>query len=204
MSRCSPTFENGTLGNNGVVFSPDAHSGNGRRFEHSELSDVQKSRCGRYAFVHIFLRHTALSDALMALGLLASPKSDEFLAELIDLTKGYCEQSNGLVDFTVRDLKLHRTTIGKYPCAVIELPLPRTPPEAYFAAIVLPVSQQDVKSDADPIPGRFFTLELGQNGEGPVTFLCEWTQAEIHHNYGPGPAPSLQNFLDAIAPHVMS
>lgn len=53
------------------------------------------------------------------------------------------------------------------------------------------------------VPVRFFTLEHSLNAEGgPRTVFAEWEARETgprHLNYGDGPAPRLDAFIEAIA-----
>lgn len=73
--------------------------------------------------------------------------------------------------------------------AIIELPLPERPTEAYRLALC------DV-----PDNPRYFTLELGEKLDGsPRTVLCEWDANGRHYNYGDGPeAEDTAAFITAV------
>lgn len=67
--------------------------------------------------------------------------------------------------------------------ALITMPEPTAPPEAYYVGVV---------------GGRCFTLEYGLTAAGePATFLCEWV-GQKHVNFGLGPPPEEHAFVRAV------
>lgn len=82
--------------------------------------------------------------------------------------------------------------------ACIILPRPLEMPEAYFVAFVHRPKSDDIL-DQRPTFSRYFTLEYGQRMDGtPRTVLCEWTVEGSHLNYGDGPPPQMELFLNSI------
>ncbi|UGT40001.1 hypothetical protein LTV02_28730 [Nocardia yamanashiensis] len=77
---------------------------------------------------------------------------------------------------------------------LVTLPEPTASPEAYFAAFVVPPEAGEC---------RYYTLEYSVDplGGEPYTTLGQWSDGS-HINMGPGPAPTAEAFLDAIAPRV--
>ena len=70
--------------------------------------------------------------------------------------------------------------------AIVGMPPPKHQTEAWFAAIVF---------DHESV--RFYTLEKGF--EGTETMLGGWhDEGASHANYGPGPAPELGAFVEAV------
>jgi hypothetical protein len=77
---------------------------------------------------------------------------------------------------------------------IVSMPAPVAVGEAHFVGVVL----------AELTPGaavgyRYFTLELGDRGDGSARpVLCEWKGAR-HLNFGDGPAPEVEAFVAALA-----
>ncbi len=86
--------------------------------------------------------------------------------------------------------------LGHLEFAVITLPPPLAHAEAYFVALVRSSPRQVASSGAF----RYMTLERGidMSSGGDQTYLCEWTVGK-HVNYGKGPPPTIEAFLQAIA-----
>lgn len=79
--------------------------------------------------------------------------------------------------------------------AIITLPEPQAITEAFFTAAVYraPTTDQELIT-------RYFTLEYGYNSSDNNfrTVLCEWTPDKVHKNFGTGPEPTPNAFLNAI------
>jgi hypothetical protein len=92
-------------------------------------------------------------------------------------------------------LSLMFERLGHLEFAVITLPAPLAHAEAYFVALVRYPPQQGAPSGFF----RYMTLERGfdMSSGGDNTMLCEW--AEGHMNYGEGPPPTIEAFIQAIA-----
>jgi hypothetical protein len=82
--------------------------------------------------------------------------------------------------------------------ACITLPQPTEMPEAYYIAFVHRPASED-PLDSKRVFTRYFTLEYGQRIDGsPRTVLCEWTADGSHLNYGDGPPPQMDLFINSI------
>jgi hypothetical protein len=111
----------------------------------------------------------------------------------------HCKEREPRPDFDIEDIAVHKVRVGKYPCAVVEMPRPRAITEAFFVAAVLLADPDREMPDPKEVVLRYFTLEKGFTFEGPPrTVLCEWTAEGTHCNYGDGPAPRLEAFLQAV------
>jgi hypothetical protein len=164
---------------------------------HSSAADLDEPRCHHYALAHYALRSAAFGDPLAYLGILASPDAREFLAQMLRSVSEHCE--NEEPEFAAEDIAVHPVRVGRYPCAVVELPRPRAVAEAYFTAAVLLADLQDRTPESAPLELRYFTLEKGVVLAGPSrTVLCEWTSEGSHANYGDGPMPQLKAFVKAV------
>jgi hypothetical protein len=161
--------------------------------------DRDEPRCHHYTLAHHALRRVALDDPLAYLGILASPDASEFLAHLLRSVSEHCREREPRPDFGVEEVAIHKVRVGRYPCAVIEMPRPRATTEAYFTAAVLLADPQDGLPASGRVEARYFTLEKGfVFGGPPRTVLGEWTAEGTHVNFGDGPAPRLESFLKAV------
>jgi hypothetical protein len=163
----------------------------------SNAEDFDEPRCHHYALAHYALRSAAFGDPLAYLGILASPDARGFLAHMLRSVSEHCK--NEEPGFAAEDIAVHPVRVGRYPCAVVELPRPRAAAEAYFTAAVLLADLQDRTPESAPLELRYFTLEKGITLAGPPrTVLCEWTSEGSHANYGDGPMPQLEAFVRAV------
>jgi hypothetical protein len=166
---------------------------------HPDPPDLPDPRCGHYSLAHHALRGVAFQDPLFFLGVLASPDAQRFLADLLRRVQEHCKDREPLAEFSVEELTVHKRRVGKYPCAVIELPPPRAVAEAYFVAGVLLSDPAADLPQAEAAKLRYFTLEKGMSFDGSRrTVLCEWTKEGTHRNFGDGPPPIPDGFLAAI------
>lgn len=164
----------------------------------SEEADLDTPRCHHYTLAHQALRSIALEEPLAFLGILASPDAQRFLADLMQSVSEHCKAHEPQPDFSVQELVVHRMRLGRYPCAVIEMPPPRAITEAFFVAAVL-LADPSEGMPPQEVTLRYFTLEKGMTLEGPPrTVLCEWTAEGSHVNYGTGPEPRLEAFAEAV------
>lgn len=156
------------------------------------LDDLGKKLGGEPRFWNYFVGHVALRDfALRGDGLpreAADPeRSRGFfamilgkMAEQLGLPAEEAERLAG--EFVVR----HRS-IGGYEAAIVQLPTPRGPTECHFVALL---------HAQGGLLARFFTLE---DAGGGVTMLGGWTAEEKRLNYGEGPPPEIDRFVEAVS-----
>lgn len=72
---------------------------------------------------------------------------------------------------------------------VVTLPPPRMMTEAHFVGLLIAPAQDEA---------AFFTLERHDGSDGRVSTVLGGWSAKGHANYGDGPAPTVDAFVDAI------
>jgi hypothetical protein len=163
-------------------------------------NEADQPRCPHYTFAHVALRSVAFQQPLQCLAVLASPDARAFIADLLQSVSEFCREQGREADFRANDVVVHMVRAGGYPCAVIEMPPPRATTETFYVALVLLVDPSEASPDFEKVALRYFTLEKGFVLDGPPrTVLGEWTAEGSHVNYGDGPAPGLEPFLQAIS-----
>jgi len=161
--------------------------------------DLDEPRCHHYMLAHYALRGAAFDDPLACLGILASPDAQRFLSHLLQSVSEHCKEREPRPDFSAERLAVHKVRVGRYPCAVVEMPRPRATTEAFFVAAVLLADPKGGMSESEEIELRYFILERGfVLGGPPRTVLCEWTSEGKHVNYGNGPEARLELFVRAV------
>lgn len=153
-----------------------------------------------YIMAHYALRQFALAQPLQFLGVMCSPKANEFLQDVLKDVEKACGKP---APYKVDDLKVHRTQVHDYPTVIIVFPEPSDVACAHMVAVV---ALFDMNSDAPPDPasikGRYFTLEKGMSLDATQrTVFAEWSE-ERHSNYGDGPLPKVEAFADWIEEHL--
>ncbi len=153
-----------------------------------------------YVFAHYALRQIALSEPLRFLAIAASPEAEQFIDAILHDVAEHCGRKTS---FGADAVRIHPTRVHTFPCAVIELPEPGEMAEAYMVAVVVPIDPaSDEPPDMDTVQARYFTLEKGFSmSNEPRTVLAEW-DTSAHANYGDGPAPTVEAFVQAISEHV--
>ena len=156
-------------------------------------------RCDHYTFIHLVLRQTAFDDPMKCVSTLGSPACDEYLAQLWESVKETCEEYSQPVELSPSDIMVHRLRIGDHPCALIEMPTPAAPGEVFYAALVINLNPSDRTKGFSDRPVRFITLEeTGRGGGALTTVLGEWISHETHISHGPGPYPSIDEFIAKV------
>lgn len=154
-----------------------------------------------YVFVHRALPSVMFGDPSWLFAVLNGPDVRRFLGDLwarVGQRTGPAEHraSEGLAAETFVE--------GPHLFALVTLPRPLEPAEAYFAALVAGFADPAAPSLDALAWSRFFTLEHGLDfrTEEPCTFLCEWTRDGKHRNLGEGPAAEPGAFVRALAVHL--
>ncbi|MCA9254297.1 MAG: hypothetical protein KDA33_01610 [Phycisphaerales bacterium] len=158
-----------------------------------------------YCYAHVALQRSAMRDPFQFLGLMLSPKQQEYLQFQWKMVREAYEVP-GDPPFDHSYMKVHAERINDFPAIVIEMPPPVRVPEAHLVCFVLEVPLQsigDVKDNPDLVKARYFTLEKGEPGlSGPnETILCEWRN-DTHLNYGDGPEPTAAAMLEHLSRHL--
>lgn len=151
--------------------------------------------------VHYLLAHRVLpavfhSQPFKTMAGLGSPDSQGFLQFALSLAS-----RDGHSPFPVSDLQVHRARVHHCPAAILEMPPPREPAEAYFVAMVVPMPGSGAEAaDGSVVTTRYITLERTTQLPGVAeqeSVLGEWT-TDGHANFGEGGPPTVENFLRQI------
>ena len=172
-------------------------------FKRKRRENESSSRRGPspdYILPHRALPQVALSDPLTFLALMASPDAMPFLENLARDIEARC---GARLSYPASEILCHRTRIHDFPCAILEFPEPREPVGAFLIAFVVEIMAGDaLPGDRSSVPARYFTLEKGVSLDGDPRFvLGEWT-TDAHHNYGDGPQPSVDAFVETLERHI--
>lgn len=152
-----------------------------------------------YSFAHEALYQICLNDTEDFFDAIYSEDQKDFLAWIWELVIEHCGDPPDSIDMT--ELKVTTCNIENLPAIVIEMPTPIAITEAYAVGIVL-LPKTKGKRRMSP-RFRYFTLELSfslfnEPEDKPSTVLGEWRDKDVHINYGRGPSPSLDNFVQSI------
>ncbi len=150
-----------------------------------------------YVLAHIALRKICLQDPMNFFGTIASEHKDEFLKDVWQQVREHCD-SEGEATFDISDVGFTTCSIKDYPTIVLAMPEPTGLGEAYFAAIVLKIQLDDAERPEKP-EILYFTLEKSVHlDQSDRTVMCGWTADDSHLNYGDGPDPGVDAFIEAI------
>jgi hypothetical protein len=152
-----------------------------------------------YMFAHRILPEVAFADPEHLLELMTSDQAQPFVADLWEEVGLACPAAlpaDGL-RVTVEPLEGFAN-----PVILVHLPTPEIPPEAHYLAIV-PTVERRLWGLITRQAVRCFTLERSVRlAGGTRTVVCEWTLDSSsmlqHGNYGAGPAPTPNAFLDRL------
>ena len=161
-----------------------------------------------YAFAHYALRRLALASPMTVLGNLAVDSRrtsfiDCILADVDSKIGGTAPRT-----FTASDIRYTGHRIGARSCAVLQMPAPTNPCEAYFIAIVAPQSfaealQRAFDADStDPLFDYYVLERPVKISHRTKSMFCAW-EGETHRNYGDGPSPTLEDFVPFLTAHVL-
>ena len=106
----------------------------------------------------------------------------------------------GAVFRRVSDLTMSIQELGGRASALIEMPVPEQPVEAYFVCVVLLASASHASSWPRDVEARVFTLEA-EFSECPgdkTGVVCEWTREGKHRNFGFCIPANREAFLRAV------
>ena len=166
----------------------------------------EQPRPHHYLFANGLLRRMAHRDPAGLMRALAAPGSRIFLSTLWNDLGAELAMEQRLVPVGLRGA-LQDLAPGRR-LAVIVLPLPQRPTEAYFVGIVV-----------EPLPRRlglfgprarveYFLLNLHRNLKGEEsTRICSWEmdgkfERSEHSNLGDGPPPNEAAFLEAVVREI--
>ena len=95
-------------------------------------------------------------------------------------------------------MAVHPHKRNGYTALVVTMPVPESPPEAHFVAIVRKDDESKEHRRESPST-RYFTLEKSHT---PLPVLCECRRDGSRRNYGEGPAPDIGAFVEAVFERV--
>src|SRR5688572_22377748 len=93
----------------------------------------------------------------------------------------------GMVFRRVSDLTMSTQVLAGKALAVMQMPTPEQPFEAFFVAVALLASPAHPENWQRDVQARVFTLEVEFSehpGEGKTGLVCEWTKDGDHRNFG--------------------
>lgn len=172
--------------------------------------DLPEPRCHHYLLAHRALPSVAFARPRAFFGVLATSDARDFLEDLLGMVSQQCRECEpeSKLDFSVDDISIHHSCIGKFPCVILKMPEAKVMAEAIYVAAVLlddadlsPAAwEHEVETETpDKTAMRYFTLEKGLMLDGSDrTVLCSWTPEGSHFNFGDGPAPHIETFEAAI------
>ncbi len=167
-------------------------------FKNKRHSIEIKQTQHHYALAHIVLRQRCFNDPIAFFLIMASPKQQEYMEKLWAYVRLQCD-GMGMANFAIQEVKIDYFHFKGYPALLITMPPPQFTAEAYMVLIVLkiPIEKLDLQSEDAKV--GYYTLEKGINAmtAGDRTVLCEWS-GESHLNYGNGPEPTSQSFINAV------
>lgn len=108
----------------------------------------------------------------------------------------------GMVLRRVSDLTMLTQEVAGRPVALVQMPTPEQPVEAFFVAMALLASPAHPESWPRDVQARLFTLEAADvsehAGEGKMGVVCEWTKELRHRNLGCGVRAERDAFVHAV------
>lgn len=150
-----------------------------------------------YVFAHQALPALAFSEPGKLLAVLSGPDGPEFLQNLWGTAGQQCDPPQQRSPEGLAHSVDAAGTTGVV--AAVHLPEPQSVGEAHFVAIFGRFATPEEPDLFALNWVRVFTLEYGLHpiGENRCTMLCEWTEKGTHKNYGEGPPPDEEAFVQA-------
>jgi hypothetical protein len=184
--------------------APQPHSPDGR-VQHEEVlgfePDDTAPRAHHYIFAHHLMPQWYFEDPEGFLGAVTQPDGTRSLSKEW-ARYGMQLREKGQEVLTPQGLQVRATSIHGRLAALVQLPLPLRPPEAYFVALVAPQPGQD--------EARYFIVErmdpthLTGTQEGDIlkgkelAVLCEWLPGKARRSHDWIMIPSAEAFLGAV------
>lgn len=152
-----------------------------------------------YTFAHGVIRDYVAAQHLEFITLMVSPDRDNFAAWLWKQAERHVGSSISGLDTSLTAIVCRE--VSGYPVVFIRLPPPTAIAEAICVAIVGIGAQE---GEGEKYLARYILLEAGiDSNNNPRTVLCEWA-AGVHSNYGDGPEPELEAFVQDVKGLLLS
>jgi hypothetical protein len=157
-----------------------------------EIDPADGPRTQHYYFAHQYLRERAQGHPALLIEELRKETALRYLGFLW-ISRGMALIDNEDDFIPPKGLRCFPIDIGRYYGALVQFPTPQRVAEAYFVAVLLPIWEDDPKFC------EFYTLEFTPVREDRPngTILGKW-QGGSHFNFGAGPPPDKEAFLDAL------
>lgn len=169
-----------------------------------DRSSQKAARCDHYTFSHVVLRDTVFENPAHVVSQLASAGSGDFIATLWEQVLSICQHFQQMVSINPDDILIHKIPVGTFPCVLIEMPTPQFETEAFFIALVLTLDMADQSWKDGSRVVRFLTLEFAKGDHHDLqTSIGEWTSRERYISHGPGPYPSVDQFVAKVSELVV-
>lgn len=155
----------------------------------------REPRDHHYVFAHQIVRDVCTHDPLQFFAVIGSPEREKYIEWLWQMT----EKRIGMpvADVAPGEMTVTTCRVKDSPTVVFKMPAPLASAEAHFIGVVLTGFPQ-LADSKDAATFRYFTLEHGLNLDGTIrTVMCEWVQ-NSHHNFGDGPVPTVEAFIEAM------
>ena len=166
----------------------------------SELSQQinDEPRFHHYCLAHRAFPIIAHNNPIAFFGALLSDKKFEFIKSVIESLEEH-NDSKEVVGFRSEDFKVHEFVVNKYPCVVVEFPVPERLAEVFSIAAVLKTELGADFEEGEVPEVDYYTLEKGIQMNGSVrTVLCTWSKDGSHGNLGDGPNAEPQSFYKRV------
>ena len=125
--------------------------------------------------------------------------------------QGRDETKDGILFRRVSDLTMTTHVLADRAVALVQMPGPERPAEAWFVAAILPASPMNLKDWPPDLEARVFTLESLDAGMHPELsdarqrgVFCEWTKIGEHRNFGFDIRAEPDAFLSAVTAVMQS
>ncbi|HEX8916848.1 MAG TPA: hypothetical protein VF796_31145 [Humisphaera sp.] len=149
-----------------------------------------------HRFAHHALRQQVLGGPARVVGVLQGPGGERYVKDLWEAVRR--EENIAEPDADATGLSTEMTQVGPYSSAVVTMPKPAAPGEAYFVGIVLRSYQRADGAVIERSPLLlYYTLERQAGTAPPAASLCEW-QAGDHVRFAGDVAPTLSAFREAM------
>jgi hypothetical protein len=173
----------------------------------------------RHSSHHYILVHHSLPDLLFTMPIHAYNflTQESIFRRILEILMYNIDSQSDFRDhrtFSTADIKCSEHTLEKGVCILLEMPPPTSATEAYFAAVLFSKTREELQ-ELDKLPDNeaeekilrsifYYTLELGHPmfASDSGTYFCGRTPDGNHHNYGDGPRPESEVFIDFLSQHI--
>ena len=120
----------------------------------------------------------------------------------MEMARGGPGLDPGTVFRRISDFTMSTHEVAGRPIALVQMPMPEKPVEAYLVAVALLAPAAHAESWSRDVQARVFTLEAEVHRppeKGGIGVFCEWTKDGTHKNFGSGVRAEHEAFLQAVS-----